>query len=163
MIMKKFDNINDPYIQLLSIKFWFKFITRRFGYLIPPSNLKNFFLRISGINIGKQVFIGDKVIFIDGYQENKIVLKDRSVLSPGATLIATSYPYKSQLRFKTNFLKDGIILIQEDSWIGANSIIYSNIKIGPSSILGAGSILTKSIGENEVWVGNPAKFLKSIS
>lgn len=44
--------------------------------------------------------------------------------------------------------------------IGLNSTIREYIKIGHYSTLGMGSVLTKDIGEKEVWAGNPAKFLR---
>ena len=45
--------------------------------------------------------------------------------------------------------------------IGLNSTIRENITMGRNSTLGMGAVLTKSIGENEIWVGNPAKFLRN--
>jgi acetyltransferase EpsM len=44
--------------------------------------------------------------------------------------------------------------------IGLNATIRENLKIGKNSTLGMGSVLTRDIGENEIWVGNPAKFLR---
>ncbi|WP_449400358.1 acyltransferase [Chryseobacterium wanjuense] len=32
--------------------------------------------------------------------------------------------------------------------------------IGENALVGAGSVVTKNVPENEIWVGNPAKFLK---
>ena len=44
--------------------------------------------------------------------------------------------------------------------IGLNATTREDITIGNNSTLGMGSVLTKSIGENEIWVGNPARFLR---
>jgi acetyltransferase EpsM len=44
--------------------------------------------------------------------------------------------------------------------IGLNATTRENISIGKNSTLGMGSVLTKNIGDNEIWVGNPAKFLR---
>ncbi|MGB8466975.1 MAG: hypothetical protein WCE49_18665, partial [Terrimicrobiaceae bacterium] len=50
--------------------------------------------------------------------------------------------------------------------IGAHSIVVArsntDLTIGDGSVLGAGSVLTKSIPAGEVWIGNPAKKLRSI-
>lgn len=54
----------------------------------------------------------------------------------------------------------GRIIINELVYIGANSTILPNINIGINSIVGAGAVVTKDIGENQVWVGNPAHSLK---
>jgi len=55
------------------------------------------------------------------------------------------------------------IIIEEDVFIGANSIVLKGIKIGARSIIGAGSVVTKNIPPDEVWAGNPAKFIRSAS
>lgn len=51
--------------------------------------------------------------------------------------------------------------IGEGVHIGLNSTIRENIIIGNYSTLGMGSVLTKNIGNNEVWIGSPAKFLRN--
>ena len=52
------------------------------------------------------------------------------------------------------------IHISDDVFIGANSIILKGVIIGSRSIVGAGSVVTKSIPANEIWAGNPAKFIR---
>ncbi len=54
------------------------------------------------------------------------------------------------------------IIIGDNVFIGAYSIILKGVVIGNNSIIGAGSVLTKSVGENEVWAGNPARFIRKI-
>ena len=54
----------------------------------------------------------------------------------------------------------GKVKIGHACFIGANSVICKNISIGDNSIVGAGSIVTKDIPDNEIWGGNPAKFIK---
>ncbi len=44
--------------------------------------------------------------------------------------------------------------------IGMNSTIREHITIGAFSSLGCGSVLLKDIGEEEIWAGSPAKFLR---
>lgn len=45
--------------------------------------------------------------------------------------------------------------------IGLNSTIRENVTLGTNSTLGMGSVLTKNIDDNEIWVGNPAKYLRN--
>lgn len=54
----------------------------------------------------------------------------------------------------------GGVEIKDYSYIGANSVIREKIKIGHNSIIGCGSVVVNNIPDNEVWVGNPAKFLR---
>ena len=44
--------------------------------------------------------------------------------------------------------------------IGLNSTIREHITIGEYATLGMGAVLTKNIGQKEIWAGNPAKFLR---
>jgi acetyltransferase EpsM len=44
--------------------------------------------------------------------------------------------------------------------IGLNASTRENLTIGNNATLGIGSVLTKNMGDNEIWVGNPAKFLR---
>jgi len=44
--------------------------------------------------------------------------------------------------------------------IGFNATIRENITIGDYATLGMGGVLINNIGENEIWAGNPAKFLR---
>lgn len=50
--------------------------------------------------------------------------------------------------------------LQDNCFIGANTIICSPVIIGKNAIVGAGSVVTKNIPDNEIWAGNPAKFIK---
>lgn len=52
------------------------------------------------------------------------------------------------------------IAIGNDVFIGANSTILKGVTIGDRAIIGCGSIVSKDIPSDEVWAGNPARFLK---
>lgn len=52
------------------------------------------------------------------------------------------------------------IVISDNVWIGANSVITIGVQIGKHSIIGAGSVVTKDIPAFSVAVGNPAKVIK---
>lgn len=55
------------------------------------------------------------------------------------------------------------IVIEDDVFIGACCIISKGVTIGARSIVAAGSVVVKSISPDEVWGGNPAKFIKKLS
>jgi acetyltransferase-like isoleucine patch superfamily enzyme len=54
------------------------------------------------------------------------------------------------------------VTIGDDVWVGAGSIILGGCHLKRGCVIGAGSLLLEDtvVGENEVWVGSPAKFLK---
>lgn len=55
------------------------------------------------------------------------------------------------------------VVIKNNAFIGAHSIILKGVTIGENSVVGAGSVVTKSIPDNQVWAGNPAKFIKEFN
>lgn len=59
--------------------------------------------------------------------------------------------------------KSAPIIICDNAFIGAHSIILKGVTIGESAVVGAGSVVTKSIPPREIWAGNPAKFIRKIS
>ena len=49
------------------------------------------------------------------------------------------------------------IIIEDDVWLGANVVVLKGVRIGKGSIVGAGTILTKSVPSYEIWAGVPGK------
>jgi acetyltransferase-like isoleucine patch superfamily enzyme len=52
------------------------------------------------------------------------------------------------------------IIIEDDCWIGANSVVTAGVTIGKHSVIAAGSVVTKNIPPYSVAAGNPARVIK---
>jgi len=52
------------------------------------------------------------------------------------------------------------IIIGNNVWIGANSVILPELTIGDNVVIGAGSVVTKDIPSNSIAVGNPCKVIR---
>lgn len=52
------------------------------------------------------------------------------------------------------------VVIEDDVWIGAHSSILPGVRIGKGAVIGAGSVVTKSVKPYTVVAGNPAKEIK---
>ena len=52
--------------------------------------------------------------------------------------------------------------IGNNVWIGDNAIVCKGVTIGENSIVGAGAVVTRSIPENSIVVGNPAEVVKKL-
>ena len=76
---------------------------------------------------------------------------------------ATSY-FIGQNIFNLPRTKDisskGDIIIEDDVWIGANSIILSGVKLGRGSIIAAGTVVSKNVEPYSIVAGVPAKLIK---
>lgn len=109
-------------------------------------------------NINCQVFIendveiGDNVTIKSGVQVwDGVTIEDNVFVGPNVAftndLVPRSKQHLSQFR-KT--------IIKKGASIGANATILSGIEIGQYALVGAGSVITKSIPPNTLWFGNPA-------
>jgi len=103
--------------------------------------------------IENDVQIGDHVTIKSGVQLwDGIRLKDKVFIGPNATFANDPHP-RSQCppeSFQVTTVKYG-------ASIGANSTILSGLEIGRYAMIGAGSVLTKNVGDYELWYGNPAR------
>ena len=54
------------------------------------------------------------------------------------------------------------VVIEDNVWVGAHSIILKGVHIGRGAVIGAGSIVTKDVPPLTIYAGNPAKFIKDV-
>ena len=104
------------------------------------------------VKIGNNVTIKSGVQLWDG-----VTLEDDVFVGPNATFTNDRHPRSKNPEWK----KEGI-LVSKGASIGANASILPGVTIGENAMVGAGSVVTKDIPANELWVGNPAKFVKNI-
>ena len=54
------------------------------------------------------------------------------------------------------------IYIEDNVWLGVNTVVLKGVRIGKNSVIGAGSVVTKDIPENVIAAGNPCKVIRSL-
>jgi len=81
-----------------------------------------------------------------------IILEDNSFIGPNVTFINDKYPRSK--KYPDTFSKT---IVGQGASIGAGASILSGLIIGEYSMVGVGSVLTKSTQPFSLWYGNPAK------
>ncbi len=150
-------------LPITSPTLWFRYGSRAIARIVPPSPVKNMFLRWSGIRIGHGVFIGDQVIFIDGFRAGLIEIQDQAVISPGSCVIAMAYPEQSPLANDPSLSRQAPVIIGPGAWIGSLSVIMPGVSIGREAVLGANSTATRAVPERQIWAGSPARLLRDVT
>ncbi len=113
------------------------------------------------IIIGNNVGISNSALVA----RNSITIGDGVKIGGSVKIYDTDFHSKNPLERRDgvkDVAKTSPIFIKENAFIGAHSIILKGVTIGENSIIGAGSVVTKNIPSNEIWAGNPAKFIKKI-
>lgn len=130
---------------------------------INPVGMKNktmFYIGPSGnISIGNNVGMTNSLFFAN----EKIVIKDDVMIGGGCQLLDNDF---HSINAENRLLKGKVdvkslpIIIHEKAFIGTSSIILKGVTIGARSIVAAGSVVSRSIPADEIWGGNPARFIK---
>lgn len=98
------------------------------------------------------VSIGDDVTIKCGvWLWNGVLVGNNVFIGPNVTFTNDLYPRSKNINYinKKTILHDGCS-------IGANSTILAGVKIGKNAMVGAGSVVTKNVGDYELVYGNPA-------
>lgn len=129
----------------------------------PLNSIRIFGLRLCGLTVGKEVYIGSGlVITMPNNKSNcSLIIEDRVAIAPRVTFVLESNPNWSNLN---EFIKpiQGKIIIKHDSWIGTGSILLPNTTIGEMAVVGAGSVVTKDVNAFSVVAGSPAVEIKKL-
>jgi acetyltransferase-like isoleucine patch superfamily enzyme len=114
---------------------------------------------VGDVIIGKHTIIGISNVLI-----GPVNIGDNVMFAQHVVVSGLNHGYKdinippSQQKVECN-----LISISDDVWIGANCVITAGVSIGKHSIVGAGSVVTKTIPDYCIAVGNPAKVIKKYS
>lgn len=111
-----------------------------------------------------RIVIGDRVAFNRGCQlyasmraaEGTITIGNDVVFSPGVCIYAASHDYNHP-----DFVDTAKpVVIGDGAWIAANTIILPGVTVGRGAVVGAGSVVSRSVPDYAVVAGNPARVIK---
>ena len=114
---------------------------------------------------GSRLIIGDNVgISGSTIKATKLVKIGNGVMIGSGCLIADSdsHPihYEDRMADNHHKTKSNPIIIEDNVFIGARSIILKGVTIGEGAVIGAGSVVSKTVPPFSICAGNPAKVLK---
>lgn len=108
--------------------------------------------------IENDVKVGDNVTIKCGVQLwDGIIIEDDVFIGANVTFTNDKYP-----RSKNPEWELLPTVIKKGASIGAGSTILPGLTIGEDAVIGAGSVVTKNIPAGELWLGNPAKFIRKV-
>ncbi|MBM6879749.1 acyltransferase [[Clostridium] spiroforme] len=111
------------------------------------------------IIIGKRCYIG---FYFSALAGSNIVIEDNVLIASHVIITSENHSIdpENSLYYMDQPLQCRPVKIKEGSWIGEKAIILPGVEIGKKCIIGAGSVVTKSIPDYSIAVGNPAKVIK---
>lgn len=108
--------------------------------------------------IENDVIVGNNVTIKCGvYLWDGIRIADNVFVGPNVTFTNDRFPRSGQ--YPAEFVKT---VIEEGASIGAGSVLLCGITVGKNAMIGAGSVVTRDVPADELWFGNPARFIRKI-
>lgn len=118
-------------------------------------------------DFGKNIYIGDDVIINSNctFVDNETIhIGNRVLIAPNVQIYTAYHPLLPEERY----IKEPAgacffntcaapVIIKDGVWLGGGAIILPGVTVGENSVIGAGSIVSRSIPDNCVAVGNPCK------
>ncbi len=98
--------------------------------------------------IGNNVKIHNKALLYDG-----LIVEDNCFIGPGVCFANDKFPTHDN----TRDLKGISWKIKKGASVGANTTVLPDVNIGSNAVVGAGSVVTKSVPDGVVVCGNPAR------
>jgi acetyltransferase-like isoleucine patch superfamily enzyme len=144
------------------LRFLWSWVLQSIARTSPHSGLTVALQRARGVNIGKHVYIGPRVI-IDELYPHLVTVENYVSIGMDCMIFAHSNPTCS-LEIKQRFYprKVAATVIKRGACVYPRCIILAGTTIGENSVIGAGSVVTRDVAPYTVVGGNPAKFIKQL-
>ncbi|MBP4134398.1 sugar O-acetyltransferase [Gallibacterium anatis] len=111
------------------------------------------------IEVGDNFFANHQCTILDS---GKVSIGDNVMFAPNVSLYTVGHPLHYQQR-NQGYEQAKAIIIKDNVWIGGSCVILGGVTIGENSVIGAGSVVTKSIPPNSLAFGNPCRVIREIN
>lgn len=110
------------------------------------------------IEVGKNFFANYNLVILD---TSKVKFGDYAFIGPNCSFYPPQHPLDAETR-NTYLEYSKPITVGNNVWLGGSVTVLGGVTIGDNCVIGAGSVVTKSIPPNSVAVGNPCKVIKTL-
>lgn len=108
------------------------------------------------VKIGNQTIVGLGNTII-----GPVIIGNQVMLAQNIVVSGLNHSYQDvTVASRNQPCKTSLIIIEDEVWIGANSVITAGVIIGRHSVVAAGSVVTKDVEPYTIVGGNPAKMIK---
>lgn len=111
------------------------------------------------IEVGNNFFANYQCTILDS---GKVSIGDNVMFAPNVSLYTVGHPLHYQQR-NQGYEQAKAIIIKDNVWIGGSCVILGGVTIGENSVIGAGSVVTKSFPANSLAFGNPCRVIREIN
>lgn len=111
------------------------------------------------IHLGDDVFINFNCTILDCMP---VKIGNKVLIGPNVQLYSATHPISHEQR-RAGLESAASITIGDDVWIGGGVVICPGVSIGERTVIGAGSVVTKSIPSDVVAAGNPCKIIRHLN
>lgn len=121
-----------------------------------------YMFNIENLSVGSNVSIHPMCYIECGYEKGAVTIKDDVSLAHGTTLMSTNHIYDGlDTLIKDKGVSCEPVCIENNVWIGSKVTVTAGTTIASGCVIGANAVVTKDTEENGVYVGIPAKKIKS--
>jgi acetyltransferase-like isoleucine patch superfamily enzyme len=108
------------------------------------------------------IIIGDRCAITSRVKlVGPVTLGNLVTIGSGAQITGLTHNFEDVTKpIKEQGVKANITIVEDDVWIGGNSVIIQGLRIGTHSIIASGSVVTRDVPPYSVVAGNPAKIIK---
>jgi acetyltransferase-like isoleucine patch superfamily enzyme len=110
------------------------------------------------LTIGNNVYIGPRSILGAG---EPITIGDRCQFGANVSLVSENHAFSGEGEISDQGVSRKGITVGRDVWVGNNVTILDGVSVGDSSVLGAGTVVTRSVPARSVVVGVPGRVVKT--
>jgi maltose O-acetyltransferase len=110
------------------------------------------------IQIGDYVYLNVLCTILDC---NEVHIGHHVMIGPSVQIYTAAHALEAEARIQGWEVAKPIV-IEENVWLGGGAILLPGVTIGRNAVVGAGSVVSRSVPANTVVAGNPARVIREI-